>query len=379
MLMKKAVIIFCSIAACISCSKTEVVYDQTEEITLLAVNENMTKSMMSGNDFKGESFNVWAWYKPLGASTTIEKWMGDHAEQQLYIDEKPFVQKTSPYWGGQAQYFWPKQGSLMLAGYYAPNLNDENAVTYQFDATNNKMVFSGVEPGKVVKPTKNDDKEVHTYDEDIMYFNMTPASIAYSQAAPVVTFKHALSWITVTLKKRTNPEINANIIVHEVSFSDIYTKGDGTVIGTSDIAWEKSADVTEGVYYVTEDKDTSTEEHDSEIEMTTTENTLDEPLFIPQTMENKKLKVVYSVVSTDNSTFTETYEIKLSDLKYREDNETVATKKASSWDAGKHYTYAITIGTEEILVTPTVSPWEPIIYPVDIPIPENEQEENNKQ
>ena len=113
--------------------------------------------------------------------------------------------------------------------------------------------------------------------------------------------------------------------------------------------------------------------------MTTTENTLDEPLFIPQTMENKKLKVVYSVVSTDNSTFTETYEIKLSDLKYREDNETVATKKASSWDAGKHYTYAITIGTEEILVTPTVSPWEPIIYPVDIPIPENEQEENNKQ
>ncbi len=115
--MKKIFFALAAVAALASCSKVEAEYEQTGEIALAPIPKNITKSMIAG-DGKGkemafptsEEFNVWAWYKPLDAGTSIEKWMKDAAKQQQYIKESTFKKKTdSESWGGKSSpYFWPK-------------------------------------------------------------------------------------------------------------------------------------------------------------------------------------------------------------------------------------------------------------------------------
>ena len=238
--MKRIFLITLAIAALASCSKTAPVYEPTEEITITPVNENITKSMMPEGAFLGESFNVWSWFNPASATSNIATFQSGFAggSTTMYVNEKPFVQKNNGKWGGKVSYFWPSVGSLVFAGYHAPALTDGtnntvDQVTYTFNGTENKMVFSNVPQGKVA---------ANGYSEDIMYFNMTPSSYNKSSLDVSVDFKHALSWITVTLAKRTDPVIDAKITIKNVSFTNVAPSGTGTVLGDKDITWVADTD-----------------------------------------------------------------------------------------------------------------------------------------
>lgn len=338
--MKKLLLTISAIAALTACSKSHIEYDEPAEIALAPVAQNITKSMVTGTTFPAEMFNLWAYYKPI-KNATIAQWQANNGTQQTYITNKPFVPKGDGTWAGfEASYYWPKDGSLMFAGYYPTTLPN---VSYVFNSLENYMTIPEYTPGMVTTETS------HT--EDVMYFNMTPTS---KMSGPVeVTFRHALSWINVVLAKSNTTPDNAKITVNSVQFTDVFKTGTGVV-------------------------NNSPEENESnEIEWTTKEGSEDDievcpeavviskgntyplakqPLVIPQAISGN-LVVNYTITSTDGSAFTETKTITLNTLSGTEGSE---TSTINIWKPAKRYTYTITIGTSEILIQPTVEEWKDV-------------------
>lgn len=327
--MKKVFLALAAVAALASCSKSEVAYEPAGEISLSVVPQNMTKAMMTGETFlTTEQFNVWAWYKQLPASTTVATWMADGTDNQLYIPEKPFTHRQTTSWGGVTPYYWPKLGSLLFAGYYPTDIAE--SVDYTFSGSVNKMVFSEIPQG-VVSATADE------YTEDIMYFNMTPSSFASNPVT--VVFKHALSWITVNVKKS---EGSPKIVIDEIKFTAVNDEGNGTVDGANVIDWELTGTAEETVV-------------GTALELKEEVTKLVEPLFIPQEMVGD-LVIKYTVYSSDTEKFTEVYTKALSALKTDLD----------TWEPAKHYIYNVEIGTSEILIDPSVTDWEAVEIPVTV-------------
>ncbi len=338
--MKKIFFALAAVAALAACSKVENTYDDVQkEISFAPVAKNITKSMVTTTTFPtSESFNVWAWYKQLPAATTIADWQAaNEIDNQWYIVEKPFVNKDATTWKGQTSYYWPKLGSLLFAGYYPTSLAGN--VSYEFENNStggrNKMIFSGIYQSSVADTG---------YSEDIMYFNMTGVS---SAAGPVaVVFRHALSWITVNVKKSTD---SPKIVIDEIKFTQVNDKGTGTV--------DNSAANNE-IVWVTEGNVSAETVFGNNVELGTDATKLIEPLFIPQTM-NGEMVITYTVYSSDTEYFQETYRANLNSYK------TSGGTEMSKWEPAKHYTYNIEIGTSEILIEPTVQEWENVEVPVE--------------
>ncbi len=334
--MKKFFIYFCTVAALSACSEAEVTFEQPNEIGLNAVVQNRTRTMVKDNTFPSEKFMVWAWYKQIAAGTTISAWQAATENQQLYIDNKEFQPNGENLWQGVTSFFWPKLGSLLFAGYYPAAVADK--VSYAFDANTNQMTIEDYSPTSDAYAATGfvNKAEGANHEEDLMYFNMTSSSANGNNVD--VTFRHALSWLTVTVAKSADTPDDATITVSSIQFTDVKTTGTGTVNGIEKITWAP-ADAKATISIV----------GDNEVTLTTTTATLaKEPVIIPQAMAGN-LVVTYTIASSDESKFTETKTIALADL--QEDTE------ADQWEAGKHYTYAITIGTSEILINPSVETW----------------------
>lgn len=334
--MKKIFLALAAVAALAACSKSEVEYEATGEIGFVPFTENMTKSMMTGTTFEtSEEFNLWAYYKPV-APGDLATWLADPSEAQKYIDEKTFSYREDlTKWGGKANpYFWPKTGSLVFVGYYPT----DKANSISHDLETNTMTFTDIPQSRVAETG---------FSEDLMYFNMTPS---YASNDVEAVFKHALSWISVILVKDSQTSDAATITVEKVEFTEILPTGDATVVGTNDIVWV--ADGTAAVVDILEGKEVV-------LKAGNTTQEAYEPLFIPQSMTGN-LVITYTITSNDGSEFQEVKTIALSGMKDSNDNA------LTSWDAAKHYTYTITIGTTEILVEPSVKIWTEVEVPVNV-------------
>lgn len=347
--MKKVFVTFLAVASVIACTKSNVEFEETTEIGLKPVAHNVTKSMMTGESFAtSESFNVWAFYKQLPAGTTIEKWQAaTGVEQTPYIVEKTFanVQGTTT-WHGVTSYYWPKVGSLLFTAYYPTTAADK--VTYNFsdavvadgketEPAKNQMVITDYEQSRVAKTG---------YSEDLMYANMTASS--YSANNVTLTFKHALSWISVVLVKSDATPDDATITVSSVEFTNVKPQGDAVVEGANEIVWTPEG--TAANVNVVESDQTLTKRNTAQLAY--------EPLFIPQAMND--MVVTYNIKSGDGSNFTEVKTITLNTL------ESTDKTTYSNWEPGKHYTYTITIGTTEILIEPSVTDWDKVAYLIPV-------------
>ena len=357
--MKKIFLALAAVAALAACSKSEIAYEQPEEIGITPFALNRTKSMVSGTEFPAENFMVWAYYKQLPAGTTIAAWQANtdaDKAQQLYINEKEFKPSaTKGLWGGVTPYYWPKIGSLLFAGYYPTTV--ASLVDYKFTATENVMTINGYKPGFV------DIKNTGVHQEDLMYFNMTATSSDGSTVGTQnsvttgsqidVVFRHALSWIEVVLVKEAETPNDAKITVNYVKFTDILPAGKGAVNNSAsdkEIKWTAygtAADVT------------VTEKAGHVLAKNNTTPLDKQPLFIPQGMND--LIINYTIASKDESKFTETKTINLSKL-----GSLTGTMGSNSWQPGKKYTYTITIGTSEILIDPVVAEWDGVKVPIGI-------------
>lgn len=346
--MKKIFLALAAVAALAACSKSEVAYEQDVEISFSPVATNITKSMLTGSalDTNNDKFNVWAWYKQVPHGTTVSDWNPTDNEH-LYVDEGTFVHQVGNNWHGATPYYWPKVGSLLFAGYYPATLLEDEDIDYTFDSQDNKMVFSNIKARKV--------SSAATTTEDLMYFNMTPTS--YNQGPVEVTFKHAMSWITVFLSRSDEIEANAQgypkVVVHSVKFMNVSTKGNAEVAGPDGkIVWKTIAD-TEDNINVNIDGD--------DVVLSTTPAKQVEPIFIPQVFSNDMtIDVNYTVYSSATEYFEETYSAPLNKLLYSD------SSAKQGWSPAKHYQYNISIGLEEILIQPEVLTWAEVTATVPV-------------
>lgn len=332
--MKKLFIALATLAAFTACSKMDVQFEQTGEITFTPISKNITKSMMDdGEVFNvNEQFNVWAFYNPtVEPNEDINEWVEEYntlttdGGAKIYIDDKTFAyDQTYSLWAGLTPYFWPKVGTLAFAGYHPTTAN----ASYTLDSEKNEMIFSDIENSWV--------SSAETNTEDLMYFNLTKS---YSENNVSAVFKHALSWLTVYISTTENTlKAGATITVNSVKFTDVFPMGDGTVENQEDIVWTPEGDAYD------------VEVVDSGLDLTKVPQIQKEPLFIPQDM-NGNIVINYTISSTDKSSFTENKVIELNTMKDDKGN------KLTKWEPGKHYIYNIVISTEEILIDPTVTPW----------------------
>lgn len=352
--MKKIFLALAAVAALAACSKTE--YDDNKtEISFAPVAKNITKSMITGVAFpKTESFNVWAWYKQVPTNSTLAEWAPSDSEH-LYVSEGEFVNKGgTANWKGKTSYYWPKVGSLLFAGYYPASIAED--VDYNFNSTQNQMVFNNIR-----------ERFVDAGDpcEDIMYFNMTENS---ANSGPVsVVFKHALSWITVNLSRPSDNAVGVDypkILVNSVTFTKVNPQGTGTVTGTDGkIEWVTNGTIQNPVVTPA-----------AGVVLTKAVQKQAEPLFIPQVLipddksttdvnEAMQLQVNYTIFSSANEYFTETYSV---DLAGMEGTTTSGTTKLEAWEPAKHYTYNISISLEEILIEPKVEDWTNVTVAVPV-------------
>ena len=365
--MKKIFLAIVAIATLASCAKSNVDYDTNHKVLgIKAVTANRTKAMVTGTEFPAENFMVWAYYKQLDAGTSIADWQAATAfDQQTYIDQKPFAPKTGEnegLWGGyKTTYFWPKAGSLMFVGYYPTTVEN---VSYSFTASENKMTVAEFTPGDYSKTGFVNTAENSTCVEDFMYFNMTATSSDATTAGPLnsvtdgchidVVFKHALSWLSVVLKKDSATPAGATITVKKVYFTKVNTTATGTVNNSPD----KSKGESNVISWATTEAETDVyvlgSATTANTEALTEDYTCKQPVIIPQTMDGN-IVVTYEIKSADGSAFTETVTLPLSDL----------TEDVNSWDPAKKYTYNVTIGTSEILIDPSVDEWDAVNASID--------------
>lgn len=373
--MKKLLIAVLAVVGLASCTNTVEFEPVQKQIGLSPITQNRTRAMVDGTDFpEKENFMVWAWYKALDAGTSIADWQDATAAQQLYIDEKPFKPKATTknatgLWAGVTPYFWPKQGSLLFAGYYpttAETKTAEDGITYEFDGTKNVMTINGYTPGNYTTTGFVNNGTDANCEEDLMYFKMTAASSDSGTNGAVhinnesnvdVVFEHALSWIKVTLAKAADTPDDATITVESVKFTKVSTTGTGTVADS-----DKDGEVENIVWDVT---DSPVVEEIEVLKNNATElgkKTADatkEPIIIPQAMAGN-LVITYTIKSTDNSFFREVKTIPLTGMTDSNKNT------LNTWAAGTCYTYNIAIGTSEILIDPIVTDWAKVEIPVEI-------------
>ena len=144
--MKNLFIIAAAVAAMAACTKSSVVYDDSQnEIGFIPVPDVVSKANDKygpiGTDGTGntetyptnETFGIFAYHNNNAVADT--EWNAFYPNASLYIDNKEFCHDNDKNsFVGRTPAYWPKTGSLAFAGYSPWDmLNDK--VSYTADAT----------------------------------------------------------------------------------------------------------------------------------------------------------------------------------------------------------------------------------------------------
>ena len=339
--MKKLIYIALIAAALSACTKSSVRYEQPGEISFRPVTAKTTKAAVTGTEYpKDSTFNVWAWWGDVPENTPLEKFP-DVAE--MYLNKRPFAnkEKTGNSWEGMdIPYFWPTRGSLVFAGYSPTSAVAQN---FSYSWTNKTMTITAYEQTTDISKTV-----------DLMWFDVTERSYIDNSnknaqnetvdGVPVV-FKHLLSWLTFQFKKKDGA--TSSYFVTDVTLQNIKTKARFTSIPTEgNDEWSAQTDgsvvaVWNGSQQVS-------------AEAVVLESTTNGVLVIPQSCaaEHVQLQVRYKA-SEGGAEQTKTVYL-------------TAGTDGNIWKPGKHYTYTITFGNNEILVLPEVTDWETVSVDIEV-------------
>ena len=340
--MKKLIIIALIIGFASACTKSSIRYEQPGEISFRPVTAMTTKAAISGTEYPKDdahNFNVWAWWISSQEYTPDEEYPS-YAE--MYLRKCEFKHDSGNSWvGKEMPYFWPTDGSLVFAGYSPANATAQDFV-YSWDSKT--MTISAYEQPDEISKTV-----------DLMWFDVTERSYAGNDnkksgdvevnGVPVV-FKHLLSWLTFKFQNKKGS--TSSYYVTKVELQDIETKARFT---------SRPSDGTEEWSDHTETKDILIWSGIREI---TAENAVvlesetDGVLVIPQpcTAENVQLLITYK---TAEGAAEQTKTVYLT-----------AGADGHIWKPGKHYTYTITFGNNEILVLPDVTDWETVSVDIEV-------------
>lgn len=325
-----------------ACTKSSIRYELPGEISFRPVTAKTTKSAVAGTEYpkdEAHNFNVWAWWISSQEYTPYEEYPS-YAE--MYLRKREFKYDSGNSWvGKEMPYFWPTNGSLVFAG-YSPATAKAQDFVYSWDSKT--MTISAYEQPADISNTV-----------DLMWFDVTERSYADNDnrstgdvevdGVPVV-FKHLLSWLT--FKFQTKNGSSARYFVTEVELQHIETKARFTsrpVAGSeewSDHVEPENVPIWSGSQEVTAQNVVKLESKENGV------------LVIPQpcTAEHVQLLVKYKTAENGD---TQTKTVYLT-----------AGTDGHIWKPGKHYTYTMTFGNNEILVLPDVTDWETVAVDIEV-------------
>ena len=116
--MKRFAIAALILLSVLACTKSNIQYEPTGEISLRPVAEKATKAAHTTTAY-GEgapAFNGWAWWADVNPGAAVDTYLATN-DVTPYISKGEFVHSGSGSWGGSTPYYWPTRGSLVFAGY----------------------------------------------------------------------------------------------------------------------------------------------------------------------------------------------------------------------------------------------------------------------
>ena len=350
--MKKIFLSILAIAALASCSKSDVIFEQENEIGLLPATKNVTKiSGTSGTLADTQELGVWAYWDNDG---TVETNVTSYANYNSdYLVNALFAKKSGSWAGSGEAYPWPVNGSLVFAGYTTqtdnvfPLTSTEGATSVSYALSTDEMTFTNY----------NYD---NTTEFDLCWFGRTSASYNYrtvttNNSVPV-TLSHALTWITIKVYGEGTPVDNWTIT--SMNLKNVVTKGTGTCTGTTtttSLTNENPDGSTTTTTVVTPATTvwtavTTTETYPIFNGSTTIDDVdnikeLSNNVIIPSLPLKLIISFTYTVQGQEKTEYKEV------DLKL-DANNTI------KWKSGVHYTYTLKFTGNEILVSPVYGGWD---------------------
>ena len=335
-----------TIALLASCAKTEVQYESTSEIGFAPVSKISTKAAVPGTDYPA-SLPMFVF-----ANAGLPDATYPDGYSEPYFVKAEFIHRSNNIFGGDPAYYWPNVKELIFSGVSkSGNIGKQSNAPSRFVYEANEYTVDSQQVTRYeieidnYRPTKGEEL---SGSNDLMWFQTT-GPFAKQTAAIDVEMKHACAWITININgDAITGAANTTWNITEVKFENLSESGN-VILGES-ANWTSVAECTPVTLYGYPNKQQITE---TPVDYTMSPNSSFYNLIIvPQS--TKPLRITYEFVSQKgggpNGTDLVITESKDIPLTYSGDN---------GWEAGKHYTYNITIGTKEILVDPTVSTWDP--------------------
>ena len=339
--MKKLIYISLILGILSACTKSGVLYEQTGEISFRPVAAKATKGAVTGSEYpkdKEHNFRVWSWWGDVPAGTLLKDFP---AYPDMFINKGEFTNRTGGNsWGGVTPYYWPTKGSLMFAG-YSPA--DARAMNFSYSWVNHTMTIN-----TYTQPT--DISKTH----DLMWFDVTERSYIDNSnmssndvevnGVPVI-FRHLLSWLTFRFHIKEGA--SSTYILTDVTLKNIETEANFTSRPATGAAeWTN--------HYLAADIDVWRGTQTITSEPKILEATQNGVIVIPQSCaaEDAQLEITYKT-SEGGTSQTKTVYL-------------TAGADGHIWKSGKHYTYTLTFGNNEILVLPEVNDWNTVSVDIEV-------------
>lgn len=353
--MKKLILSIVAVAALISCSKSDITYDNQEtQIGFSPVANNITKTVAgyNGDSFDGifpTNLNLYVFANALEGDysstnygspyfeNALFKW-GENKGTTAYVGTTP---TAGAYYGDPTRY-WPNVKKLIFAGYSNACNIDDIAVNSTVNFSTNTVTINGY--------TQNNSNTTVEGTNDLMWFS---ASSAYTkQAAEIVAnMKHACSWITI--KVVGDGVTGGKWVLNSLTINDLIHNSTKVELGESAAAWTlpNQPTLTDEVVYSNGTTFIPAPSTGSNPSSTAAkfENIANNTIVIPQTPTSLDITYTYVSDATNNLKLTET---KTVPLQY-----TASGTTNTAWQSGVHYIYTITITATEILIDPVVVDW----------------------
>lgn len=339
--MKKIFISLVAIAALAACSKSEVEYEATGEIAFAPVARLNTKAAVTTTDYP-DALNMYVFANAGTAGAALSTF------DEPYFANAEFAHGShaTNVFGGITPYYWPNVKELIFSG-YSKSGNVASLTPKPTYVKNGEGVWEINMTGYAPTPGT-----ATAGDNDLMWFPTTEESYGKPASADFtvdVVMKHACSWVTINVKGDATTGMEGTTWkILDLTIADLAQSGD-VVLGAA-ATWKNLATGTTFDVYEGTGKALTDEYVDY------TQLTYKDFVVIPQA--TKTLTVKYSYVSQAGGAADG------SDLVIEEEKDVPLTFNGTNpWEPGVHYTYNITIGTQEILIEPTVKIWDSVTAP----------------
>jgi hypothetical protein len=341
-------------AALVSCTKNEVApVAEQQEITFAApVVGPQTKAQygeIGVNYNEAEHFGVYA----VHSADNLTEW----ADGTLYMGTtgvglECLKAAGENYWAPATPYHWPKEGKLSFAAYSPFGVTG----TVSYGSAGLSVAGHTVSTNTAEHVDFLYAPRIYNYQESTMNSTTKEEEAGdddskYKYDGVNILFEHAMSSIVFKVARAAGIDASTIITLNSITLEKPYMKADFNETITDGAtysavpAWSNWAAAAYVVTYST-----------PSVPLTTTlteyvNNTDDDIILIPQTLtDNVKVVLNYDITTPGSHKINQVTKIQLN-------------AHTPAWGMGTRYTYHITIGMEEIIFDPAVTPWTDVVVP----------------